>query len=203
MINVAAGVKVSEDLNRLVPAVLASQPARGAGEKEQPAEEDNAGDHLEAPGDAEGSGGLLWVFGAAANVRRAVLDEVLDQDAPSNGPLLQRDNAATDLLRRDLGLVDRDNSGGDADADAGDRAADDKHGNAVAGALDSGAVLENDGRTGSVGGLHGPDHPEDAGALDGGAAGIAVGDEGGKEGAEKGSKGHGGSDGALGGGNAV
>jgi hypothetical protein len=50
---------------------------------------------------------LIWVVRSPCNPGSIVLDEVLDEDTPGNGPLLKRYDAATNFFGCDFGLVDR------------------------------------------------------------------------------------------------
>lgn len=49
----------------------------------------------------------------ASYIGSTVLNKVLDQNTPGNSPLLQRDDATSDLLGRNLTLVDRHDTRGD------------------------------------------------------------------------------------------
>lgn len=109
MLGISFAMQQGQDAKRLIPTVLRRQPAWRVREEKQTDKEDGSRDDLDAPGDAECSGRLVWVVGSATDLSGAVLDEELDEDAPRDGPLLQRDNAAADLLWRDLRLVYRDN----------------------------------------------------------------------------------------------
>lgn len=51
---VAPGMKIGENLNRLVPPVLTGQPTRRAWDKRQTGEENHSRNHLQAPGQPKG-----------------------------------------------------------------------------------------------------------------------------------------------------
>lgn len=91
-----------------------------------------------------------------------------------------RDDTPTDLLRSNLGLVNRADGGRDTDGETGNDSASAEHANILRGALDDGA-----------------DYPDNAGQLQGDLSGQPVGEEGRSEGADQGAGGHGGRDGAL------
>lgn len=44
----------------------------------------------------------------------------MDEDSPSDRPLLEGDQAAADGGRSDLGLVERNDGGGESDTETGD-----------------------------------------------------------------------------------
>lgn len=137
VVDITIPMETGKVMHALIPAVLTRQPTRRLGVEEQPHEVDSTRDNLDTPGDAESRRALGFIFRAAVDVAGAVLDEVLDQDTPGDCPLLQRDHAASDLLRADFGDVDRDHGGGDADTEACDDTADDKKRDAVGGALEA------------------------------------------------------------------
>ena len=58
--------------------------------------------------------------GDAVDIGAAKLDEVLDEDTPSDGPLLHGDETSPNMRSRDLRLIDRDDSGRKADRDTRD-----------------------------------------------------------------------------------
>jgi hypothetical protein len=70
-VGVAAAVYVGQDLEGFVVAVVVHEPARGFGEPGHAGGEDEAGDELETPGDAEGRD--------AIDVGAAELDKVLEE----------------------------------------------------------------------------------------------------------------------------
>jgi len=125
---VPTGVQASQHVEGLLPAVLGSQPSGGLGEEEQRDEEDAAGDGLQTPRQAEG--------GRALDERAAVGDEVHDQDAPLDGPLLDPDDAATGVLWRQFGEVDGCLGRRYADAEAVDHTADDEMADVLRAAAD-------------------------------------------------------------------
>lgn len=114
-------------------------------------------------------------------IRGTVLDKVLDQNAPGDGPLLQRDHTATDLPGSNLTLVDGHNAGCDADGHASDDTTGTQHPAVYGCALDDGA-----------------DDPQDAGDLEGDLSREAVGEERAAERANETAGGHRGRDGSLG-----
>lgn len=199
MVDIAAAVEVGKHLDGLLPAILLGEPTRRAGKEEHADEENGAGNHLDAPGNTEGSSALVGGLGATIGEGGTVLDEVLDQDTPgrivrsgrwtvsskgrdlpSDGPLLERHDTTTDFLGGNLGLVDGNNGGGDTNGQTGDNTANTEHGDAIAGGLEDGA---ND--------------PDQSGDLDGSATRVLVGNEGGREGADERTSRHGGSDATL------
>jgi hypothetical protein len=149
---------------------------------------------------------LHGVRGATADALGcAVLDEKLNEDAPSDGPLLEsvsrqptltlpsftsskmspakdnsRDNPSTDFLWRNLRLVDWNNGARYANAKPGNHASGAQHPDVLRCALDDGA---ND-----------PKHARD---LERDLPRVLVGDEGGCQRAHQGAGGHGRRYGAL------
>lgn len=148
------------------------EPSGTFGEQQHTGAEDNGGEHLQTPWNSE----RLWPL----KVRAPESDEVLDEDTPGDRPLLERDHAATDGGRGELGLVHRNDGGGDSDGDTGDDTTDDEH-TAV-----HGCALED-----------GADDPDEAGKDDGLLATDAIGEEGDDESAAKGAGGHRSDDGTL------
>ncbi|KFZ20049.1 hypothetical protein V501_00327 [Pseudogymnoascus sp. VKM F-4519 (FW-2642)] len=71
---------VGKHLDGLIPHVLARQPARAAWQEEQAHEEENGGEHLDAPRKAEGQLRLVVVVGPAADKGLTVLDKILYQN---------------------------------------------------------------------------------------------------------------------------
>lgn len=82
VVDIAASVKVGENLKSLLPAVLAGEPTGRARQEEHADEQDSTGDNLDTPGNTEGGSALVGGLGAAVGEGGAVLDEVLDQDTP-------------------------------------------------------------------------------------------------------------------------
>ena len=74
---------------------------------------------METPRNAEGRG--------AIDVGTTELDEVLEHDSPSDGPLLNGDKATTNGGGGDFRLVDGDYCRSEADGDASDDPTDDEH----------------------------------------------------------------------------
>lgn len=72
---VPLSVQVGEDVERLFPAFPTGQPARRLGEEEQSNKQNQAGDGLDAPGDAEGRG-TGDAFAAAPG------DKIHDENTP-------------------------------------------------------------------------------------------------------------------------
>jgi hypothetical protein len=75
--------------------------------------------HLKTPWDAERR--------VAVDVRAPKLNEVLQEDAPCDGPLLHRDQTAADGGCSDLRLVQRNSSRGQTDSDTRDDTTCDEH----------------------------------------------------------------------------
>ena len=85
----------------------------------------------EEEGDEEGDGGDGGGGEHPAPARGAEegerpVDEVGEQDAGDDGHLVERDEAAADAVRGDLGDVEGGEDGGDADGDAADEARGDE-----------------------------------------------------------------------------
>lgn len=137
MIDVAIAMEQGQSVDRVLPAVLGRQPTGAVREEEKAKEEDRSRNNLDTPGDAECRSRLVGVVRSAANLGGAVLDEILNEDTPGNGPLLQRDDAAADLLGRDLGLVDWHNRRGDTDAETCDNTSSTEHANVSGGTLNA------------------------------------------------------------------
>ena len=198
MIHVAAPVQIRNHLDGLFPSILRREPAGGAGEEEHADEQDRGRDGLDAPRDAERRRALRGIVRAAIGKGGAVLHEVLHQDPPGDGPLLERDDPSADLGGRDLGLVDGHDGGFDPDPQPGDDASDDEHFDALGCALQAAILVSGVGGRSRDGACsHRPYDPDQCRALDGHDPRVSVGDEGGCEGAEEGSGGHGTGDGTL------
>lgn len=133
---------------------------------------------MDTPRDTEGSIGI--------DKRTPILDEVLDQNAPSNSPLLERDNTTTNILGRNLGLVDRNHHGSKTDSNTVDDTTDDEHADVDRGALDDGT-----------------DDPDGCCEHDGTFARDIVAEGSCQKGTKKGACGHGGDDTTLEGGRRV
>ena len=99
----------------------------------------------------------------SSRVLGGVIDDGGKEKADGDGPLVARDDGATDPLGRALGLVHGDEGGDEADAGAREEAADDEGGPVV------GAGLEGDA-----------EGKDDAGDDDAHAAAEDVGERGGK-----------------------
>jgi hypothetical protein len=106
-VGVSPTVQIRQNRTRLLGSAVVHEPARGLGEPEHAEGEDDGGDHLEGPGDAEGGG--------AGDVGAAELDEVLDEDPPGDGPLLEGDDPPADGGSGDFGLVEGYSCGCEAD----------------------------------------------------------------------------------------
>jgi hypothetical protein len=143
-------VKVSQDLESLFPAVLRCEPTRRAREEEKTQEENETGNGLDTPGDSEGGGALGGVLRTPIDKGRPILDEVLNEDTPGDGPLLEGNDSAADLLcerklmcvsraihtlctyhRRNLSLIDRNNRRTDTNSPAGNKATNAQESDAV------------------------------------------------------------------------
>jgi hypothetical protein len=135
---------------------------------------------LDTPWDSEGLGGLVWVLETAIDEGATILNEVLDQNTPSNSPLLQRDDSTTDLLWCNFGLIDWDESGGHTDANTGDDSAGNEHAD-----VDREALNES------------TNNPNDTGELDGVLSRPLVGNWRGDERSKEGSRRHGAGDTTL------
>ena len=125
---ITVGAQVGQNLKCLIQATLVGQPARGEGEDRSTSKEDNTGDNLDTPRDTES--------GVRFNEGATILDKVLDQDTPSNSPLLKRDNTTTNVLGGDLRLVNRNNHGRQTDCHSVDDTTNNQHGSVDGGALD-------------------------------------------------------------------
>lgn len=113
-----------------LPTIFPSQPSRRLGQEAHSDEQQDCGNHLQAPRHAEGGG--------AFDERTAVGDVEHDHDAPGDGPLLGTDETATFGWGRKLGDVDGDLGGADTDAETIDEAADYQHADILGGADDDG-----------------------------------------------------------------
>jgi len=152
MVNIASTMEMSEHLDSLLIAVLAGEPTGRQRQEEHPKEQYEAWNHLDRPRDAESSSALIRGLWAAVRKRGAILDKVLDQDAPRDGPLLKGNDASANLFGGNLGLVDWNDRRSDADGKASDNTANDKQGNAVRRSLEDSAENPDnssnlDGRT--------------------------------------------------------
>lgn len=169
---IALSVQQRKRVEALLPALLAGEPTWGFGEEEQRAEEDEAGNALDTPRDAEA--------GRAVKERAAVGDKVHDQDTPFDGPLLNAHNAAADPCWCEFGQVDADLGRGDTDGETRDDTAGDEVTDVLSRALDGGT-----------------DNPDDGGDHEGATTAEAVRQEASREGTDEGSSGHGGGDTTL------
>lgn len=114
-------MKARKNLRRLLPAILRRQPSRRPWHEPRGHQQDPSGNHLESPRQAERGR-------RAVDERRAVRDEVHDQDAPGDHPLLERNEPAAELWRADLGDVDWPLRREHAHGEPVDHASDDQHG---------------------------------------------------------------------------
>lgn len=169
---VTVSAQVSKDLKSLLGTALIGQPTGGVREDGDTSKKNDTGNDLDTPGDTEG--------GVRLNEGATVLDEVLDQDTPSNSPLLEGDDTTTDVLGGNFGLVNGDNHGGETDGDTVDDTADNEHGSVDRSTLDDGT---ND--------------PDAGGEHDGALARDLVTEGTGEKGSEEGTGGHGGDDTTL------
>lgn len=124
VLHVALGLNPSQNGNRLLSPANLRQPTRGSRKKRKTAKQNNARHELDSPGSAEGGR-------RARDELAAVANEVHDQNAELDGQLLDDDDAPSLVLFCNLGQVDGDLGGGDADTDAVEAAADDQLGAAV------------------------------------------------------------------------
>lgn len=86
-VGVAVSVDKGENRKTLFPPVFAGEPAGGFRKNHHAEEEEDGRDHLQTPRDAEG-GGTVDIAGSVGDVEH-------DHNAPSDGPLLEPDEAAT------------------------------------------------------------------------------------------------------------
>lgn len=107
---VAVGVQLREGLEALLDAALVDEPAGRLGEEEDEGCEEAGGRDLDSQADAP----LLVVRGGEADVG-AVRDPGGHQRADSQHELLERGDAATDAGVAELGLVQGDDHGEEAD----------------------------------------------------------------------------------------
>jgi hypothetical protein len=99
-------MKICQDLESFFPAVFARQPSRAAWEKEETDIKQNSRNGLYAPGDTESLGSLIGIVNTSTSKGSTVLDVILNKDAPSYRPLLERDDASADFFWSNLSLVD-------------------------------------------------------------------------------------------------
>jgi len=119
ILSIALAVKIGQDLESFVIAVVINQPTRRFREPHHSEGKDDSGDDLKTPGETE--------RGLSVDVRATELNEVLNQDSPGDGPLLKRDKTATDGGCGDLSLIEGDDGGGDTDSHASNDTASDEH----------------------------------------------------------------------------
>ena len=91
---------------------MINKPSWRFGERYHTRGENDGWYHLETPRDSK--------RGYAVDIRAAKLDEVLDEDAPSDGPLLNSDKTSPNMRSCNLRLIDGDDSGCKADRDTRD-----------------------------------------------------------------------------------
>lgn len=140
-----------EDTLTFFPAVFGRKPTRRLGEDDHAEEEDDSGNHLKRPRNAEGGGraanerapvGDVDCDGKISNLSQTSSQCSLrsrlthDHDAPSDCPLLHAHEATALRRRCDLGNVDWNLSRTDADTEAIDDATDDEHGDVLRGGCD-------------------------------------------------------------------
>lgn len=130
MVGVALAVDEAENLASFLPAIVASQPARGLGKRHHEEEEQEGRDHLETPGDAPVGSGVVGDV-VASDEGAAVRNVVHDENTPSNRPLLEANEATTFGRGRNLSNVDSNLSRLDTDTDTIDDATDDEHANVL------------------------------------------------------------------------
>lgn len=174
VVNVAVSLNASEDIDCFLDSTNLCEPSWGSRKEWKTAHEEDCWYELDSPCCSEGS----WTCDEAA----AVSDEIHDEDAPFDGPLLDDDDRSSDVFLCDLDEVDGDLRGCNSNADAVDKTASDEHADAVTGGLEGGA-----------------DKPEDAGKPDGIASSELVGDRSCHDSADDRSTGKGSSNAALGG----
>lgn len=131
MIDITVAVKRSQDAECLFPPIFAGKPTGRLGEEEHAGQQNRRGDHLHAPRDPEGCRTLARVGGTTAGEGRAILDEILDENTPRDGPLLEGNDPTADLLGCYFGLVDRYDGRCNSDTDTGDDPTDDQECNAI------------------------------------------------------------------------
>lgn len=119
-----------QDSIGLFPAIVASEPTRGLWQEHEADCEDDSGDHLKGPWNAE----CLRAIKESAAIR----DVVHDQDTPGNRPLLTSDDSTTLGRRRKFGDVDWDLGGADTNRNTVDETANDEHADVLGGAGDDG-----------------------------------------------------------------
>lgn len=99
-------MKICKNLESFFPAVFARQPSRAAWEEEETEIKQNSGDGLYTPGDTKSLSSLIGIVNTSTSKGSTVLDVILNEDAPSYCPLLERDDATPDFFRGNLSLVD-------------------------------------------------------------------------------------------------
>ena len=114
---------------------MTGEPTWRLGEEEHPTQKDGGWNDLDTPRNAEGCRALARIIGSTPGKGRAVLDEVLDEDTPGDGPLLEGHDTTANLLGCDLGLVDGYDGRCDTDTDTGNDPTDDQQGDTVRGSL--------------------------------------------------------------------
>lgn len=157
----------------LFPSVVVREPSRGLREEEEHAEQDSARDTLDAPCNAERS----RAFDATD---AAVRDEVHDEDAPFDGPLLDTDNASTCLCRGQLSEVDQTLRTRDTNGNATDDTSSNEMTDVLSRALQ-----------------YGTDDPDECGDLNGTLATYSVTHPASNESTNERASGHGGRDASL------
>lgn len=123
VVRIAFAVGHSEDIEAVLPAVLAREPTWRLREEHHTEKEKDSWNHLESPWSTEGA--------SAADERATVGDIEHDHNTPGNGPLLGADETATLRGGRNFGDVDRDLSRLNTDRETVDNAADDQHWNVL------------------------------------------------------------------------
>ncbi len=135
MVDITVTVKRSQNAECFFPPILAGEPTWRLGEEEHASQQDSGRNHLDPPRDAEGRRTLVRVGGSTAGEGSAVLDEVLDENTPRDGPLLEGNHTAANLFGSDFGLVDGHDGRCDPDTDTGNDPTDDQQRNTVRSSL--------------------------------------------------------------------
>ena len=162
----------AQHLRRTLELPALDKVPRGLRQEEQPRAQDEGPQHLQRDGDAVGA--------AVGVVLGAVVDAGGEQQADRDAELVARHDRAAHLLRRDLGHVQDDDGGDEADAEARDQPPGHEQ------AQRGGGGLQDDA-----------DDEDEAAEDDGGAAAGEVRQVAGDDGAEEGARGQDGDDEGL------
>ena len=145
MINIPTRLNPSQNINSLLRPSHLRQPPRTPRQQRQQRQQNHSRDELNAPCRTERSAAL-----GRADEGAAIADEVHEQDTDFDRELLDHDDASALVFFGNLGQVDRDLGGGDADADSVDEAAGDELADAVGAYLEGGADEPETGALGTV-----------------------------------------------------